>query len=99
MSALRGQLVEPLPIVCVVGVEHTRSLVGVVQRERNARPGYVGWLGPARVTAGGFDLEDVGAEVGEVSGHRVGVAVTQIQDPQFGQQHARQVSAWPCVRR
>ena len=59
----------------------------------------MGRLGPACVTAGRFDLEDVGTEVGEEPGHRVGVTVAQIQHPQFRQQHARQVSAWRSVRR
>ena len=78
----RDQVGEPVVIAWVGGVEHAAALVGVVQRERNAGAGHAGQLRAARVPAGRFHLQDVGAEVGEQPGHRVGIAVTQVQHPQ-----------------
>ena len=81
-----GQFEQASPIVIVGRIEDRRPLVRVVQRERDADPGQGRCRPPSGAAGRRLDLEHFGTEVGQDAGHRIGIAVGEIEDPKPGQQ-------------
>ena len=77
-----GQIQQSLPVALDGRVEHRAALVGVVQRERDTGTAQSWERGAGRAAAGRFDLEDLGAEVGQDAADRVALAVRQIEHAQ-----------------
>src|SRR5688572_12206872 len=66
------QVEQSLPVRGAGGVEYRAALVDVIHREGDACARDGGPRGPGLVAAGWFDLQDVGAEVGEQAADAVG---------------------------
>lgn len=75
------QVEQSLPVRGAIGVEYRAALVGVVHREGDACAPDGGQRGSPLATAGRFDLQHVGAEVGEQAADAVGLCAAQVQNP------------------
>ena len=88
---------EPLAVVLVEWVQHRASLVRVVHGERDARARQR-WqrVAPGTSTLR-FHFENVGTQIGEQAGHRIGIPVRQVEDAHGLEQpvgHVHTVPAW-----
>src|SRR5262249_41728430 len=72
---------KPPPVVIVAGIQHRSALVGVAQRERDGAAPNEWPHAAARAAARWFDLQHVGAEIGEKTGDRLAVAGCQVEYP------------------
>ena len=77
-----GQIQQSLAVALDGRVEHSAALVGVVQRERDAGTAQSWERGAGRAAAGRFDLENLGAEVGQDAADRVALTGRQVEHPQ-----------------
>ena len=81
-----GESDQPMSVDVVVGVQHRRAFVGVVQGERDAHPVQGRRSVPGRLSRRCLDLEHIGTEVGEQSTDRVGRTFAEVKHPQGSQQ-------------
>jgi hypothetical protein len=84
---------EVAPALGVVEVEDGAALVGVAVEERERavrRMDVAGERRPqaSRISAGRFDLDDVGAEVREQASGQRAAEVGQVDDPQMGERRS-----------
>ena len=68
-----------------------------MQRERDAGASHGGQVTARRATAGWFDFQDIGAQIGEQPGHPVGVGAAEVQHPQGREQGFAVVHAAPVA--
>ena len=68
-----------------------------MQRERDAGASDGGQVTARRATAGWFDFQDIGAQIGEQPGHPVGVGAAEVQHPQGREQGFAVVHAAPVA--